>query len=124
MRTQISSEDAARIYKSAGGAYDQNDAVGVCVPLYTTPNTAYTGHVPWRAGCQAGLTVDSGIAERCKNLYSLLEAGFAYRRQTYLAGIISRSSRPVQSVARIRIARYQPVQIYTTRNSPSLRGRT
>ena len=75
MRTQISSEDAARIYKSAGGAYDQNDAVGVCVPLYTTPSTAYTGHVPWRAGCQAGLTVDSGIAERCKNLYSLLEAG-------------------------------------------------
>ena len=32
MRTQISSEDAARIYKSSGGAYDQSDAVGVCVP--------------------------------------------------------------------------------------------
>ena len=34
MRTQISSEDAARIYKSSGGAYDQSDSVGVCVPTY------------------------------------------------------------------------------------------
>merc|ERR1711969_392577 len=34
MRTQISSEDAARIYKSSGGAYDQSDAVGVCTPIY------------------------------------------------------------------------------------------
>ncbi len=34
VRTQIASEDAARIYKSCGGAYDQNDAVGVAVPIY------------------------------------------------------------------------------------------
>ena len=40
MRTQISSEDAARIYKSSGGAYDQNDAVGVCVPNYDKPQEA------------------------------------------------------------------------------------
>ena len=79
MRTQVSSDDAARIYKSAGGAYDKSDAVGVCVPIYAGnaaggANAAYASHTAWRAGVQAGVTVDSGIAERCKALYSLLEA--------------------------------------------------
>jgi hypothetical protein len=80
MRTQISSDDAARIYKSAGGPYDKGDAVGVCVPQYATSavgapgdTTASTTEILWRNGVQAGLTVDSGIAERCKTLYSLLE---------------------------------------------------
>ena len=83
MRTQISSEDAARIYKSSGGAYDQSDAVGVCVPNYDKPSTDDTFRTPAElntAGnnaltkmCQAGLTLDSGIAERCKTLYALLE---------------------------------------------------
>jgi hypothetical protein len=40
MRTQISSEDAARIYKSSGGAYDASDAVGVCVPTYDKADAA------------------------------------------------------------------------------------
>ena len=76
MRTQVSSEDAARIYKSAGGAYDKNDAVGVCVPIYgAASNASQCGdRAAWQAGVQAGVTVDSGIAERCKNLYALLEA--------------------------------------------------
>ena len=83
MRTQISSEDAARIYKSSGGAYDQNDAVGVCVPLYgrEAPNGGaygakadYGNVAAQTAACQAGITLDSGIAERCKTLYALLEA--------------------------------------------------
>ena len=80
MRTQISSDDAARIYKSAGGAYDKGDAVGVCVPQYVTgaagapgDTTAPANATAWRNGVQAGVTVDSGIAERCKTLYSLLE---------------------------------------------------
>ena len=78
MRTQISSEDAARIYKSAGGAYDQNDAVGVAVPIYGAFAVAVHGHDAngTAARCeasQAGLTLDSGIAERCKTLYALLE---------------------------------------------------
>ena len=42
MRTQISSEDAARIYKSSGGAYDQSDSVGVCVPTYDKSSNAGT----------------------------------------------------------------------------------
>ena len=83
MRTQVSSEDAARIYKSSGGAYDQSDAVGVCVPCYDKPQeaaanggyliTAEFADAALAKQCQAGLTLDSGIAERCKTLYSLLE---------------------------------------------------
>ena len=70
VRTQISSEDAARIYKSSGGAYDQGDAVGVAVPTYGDDGSAVYG----AAGAgqqnaqQAGITMDSGIAERCKTL--------------------------------------------------------
>jgi len=79
MRTQVASEDAARIYKSAGGAYDANDAVGVCVPQYgadvADSRVDLAGAANYMTTCQAGITVDSGIAERCKNLYSLLEAG-------------------------------------------------
>jgi hypothetical protein len=83
MRTQISSEDAARIYKSSGGAYDQSDAVGVCTPCYGIVEfngggtdfhaaRALAGNAQTRA-VQAGITLDSGIAERCKTLYALLE---------------------------------------------------
>jgi hypothetical protein len=80
MRTQISSDDAARIYKSAGGAYDKNDAVGVSVPVYARDGAAggvYANAAGWDGGACAGVTVDSGIAERCKTLYSLLEAPLA-----------------------------------------------
>jgi hypothetical protein len=80
MRTQISSEDAARIYKSSGGAYDASDAVGVCVPTYDKADaaanyvvTAAFGAAAQTKQCQAGITLDSGIAERCKTLYALLE---------------------------------------------------
>ena len=76
VRTQISSEDAGRIYKSSGGCWDANDAVGVCVPTYahTTQSAALGDNQSyWARAVQAGVTVDSGIAERCKNLYALLE---------------------------------------------------
>jgi len=79
MRTQISSEDAARIYKSAGGAYDQGDSVGVCVPTYnplghvdgTYIASVAVAEAALTKQCQAGITLDSGVAERCKNLYAL-----------------------------------------------------
>ena len=74
VRTQIASEDAARIYKSCGGAYDQNDAVGVAVPIYGADAVAEHANVAaFNTAAEAGITVDSGIAERCKNLYSLLD---------------------------------------------------
>ena len=74
VRTQISSEDAARIYKSSGGAYDAGDAVGVAVPIYADDGAeAHADGNAHQQAAQAGLTMDSGIAERCKALYSLLE---------------------------------------------------
>ena len=51
-RTQVSSEDSARIYKSCGGPYDASDAVGVCTPMYRD-NAASTIDVAYH-GQQAG----------------------------------------------------------------------
>ena len=63
VRTQISSDDAAIIYKSAGGAYDKRDQRGVVT--MEGANAA--------AGiARAGITQDSGVSERCKSLFSLL----------------------------------------------------
>ena len=62
VRTQISSDDAAQVYKSAGGAYDARDTRGVLV-------------LRGQAGVgvhDAGLTDDSGISDRTKALYALL----------------------------------------------------
>ena len=74
VRTQISSEDAARIYKSSGGAYDQGDEVGVAVPVYGADGgVVYANAAAKQAQAQAGLTMDTGVAERCKTLYALLE---------------------------------------------------
>ena len=66
MRTQVSAEDAARIYRCCGGAYDADDHVGVTV------DAAAAGAARTPATVKAGLTIDSGIAERCKALYSQL----------------------------------------------------
>ena len=79
VRTQVSSDDAARIWKSSGGAYDKADAVGVSVPVYGLSSdaaaapAAHDDAIKFMKGMQAGVTLDSGIAERCKNLYALLE---------------------------------------------------
>ena len=52
MRTQVSSDDAARIYKSAGGAYDANDAVGVCVPTYGADGAGnFADGAAWNTAC-------------------------------------------------------------------------
>ena len=62
VRTQISSEDAAQVYKSAGGAYDARDTRGV---ITLTGANGASVH-------QAGLTDDSGISDRTKALFALL----------------------------------------------------
>ena len=62
VRTQISSDDAAQVYKSAGGAYDARDTRGV---LTLTGANGVSTHC-------AGLTDDSGISDRTKALYALL----------------------------------------------------
>ena len=79
MRTQVSSVDAARIYKSSGGAYDQSDAVGVSVPIFAQQAQNAANAVAL-TDLQAGLTLDSGIAERCKNLYALCQNTGTHKR--------------------------------------------
>ena len=59
LRTQVSSEDAARIYKSGGGPYDKYDQ---------TPCIARAAH----DHTSTGFSQDSGINERSKMLYALL----------------------------------------------------
>ena len=66
MRTQVSCEDAARIYKSAGGSYDKYDQTPVSVS--NDPSGAV-------ANISVGITQDSGISERSKNLYAMSTSG-------------------------------------------------
>mgnify|MGYP000648589361 CR=1 FL=1 len=68
MRTQLSSEDSARIYKCSVGAYDRYDQTACVVHKGTSAGTTT------RAGgllhLAAGITMDSGISERSKTLYA------------------------------------------------------
>ena len=68
-RTQLASDDAARIYKSSGGCYNQNDARGVAVPALFAGTAGTRGSTV--TGILAGIVQDSGIAERTKNLYAM-----------------------------------------------------
>ena len=70
MRCMLASSDAARIYKSAGGAYNQYDARAVAVPVLSKGSGGtVAGNQP--TGILAGIVQDSGIAERTKNLFAL-----------------------------------------------------
>ena len=68
MRTQVACEDAARIYKSCGGSYDKFDQRPVSVSV--APDGAL-------ANISVGITQDSGISERSKNLYAMSTTGQA-----------------------------------------------
>ena len=70
-RTQLASDDAARIYKSSGGCYNQNDARGVAVPALYAGGVGARGDAGDLRGILAGIVQDSGIAERTKNLYAM-----------------------------------------------------
>ena len=67
MRTQVACDDAARLYKSAGGAYDKYDQRAVVVQ-----GGACAGALTNR---RVGCTQDSGINERSKNLYAMSTTG-------------------------------------------------
>ena len=68
MRTQVACEDAARIYKSAGGSYDKYDQRPVVVARHAAPDGTLA-----RIG--VGITQDSGINERSKCLYAMSATG-------------------------------------------------
>jgi hypothetical protein len=67
MRTQVACEDAARIYKAAGGSYDKYDQRPVVAAK--VPNVASVDQD--LAQVSVGITQDSGINERSKCLYSM-----------------------------------------------------
>ena len=69
MRTQVSSEDAARIYKSAGGSYDKYDQTPVVVASIKADDGATV------VGRAVGITQDSGISSRSKALYACSSTG-------------------------------------------------
>ena len=69
MRTQLSSDDAARIYKCSGGRYDQYDTRACVV---STPRAEVNDAPTQQPLLQAGITQDSGISERSKSLFSSL----------------------------------------------------
>ena len=66
MRTQVACEDAARIYKACGGSYDKYDQRPVSVS--SAPDDTV-------GAISVGITQDSGINERSKNLYAMSTTG-------------------------------------------------
>jgi len=69
-RCQLSSEDSARVYKSAGGAYDHFDQTA-CSVIGGTGNVRVGTTFDSAVGC----TMDSGVQERSKALYASLQTG-------------------------------------------------
>jgi hypothetical protein len=78
----ISSDDSAKIYKSSGGRFDQKDQKGcagiiyndVVVPLGTRTANALA---PQGGRTFAGITQDTGVSDRARALFSLLQGGSA-----------------------------------------------
>jgi len=68
MRTQVACEDASRIYKACGGSYDKYDQRPVVVASNAAPNGGL-------AHMAVGITQDSGISERSKNLFAMSATG-------------------------------------------------
>ena len=99
----ISSDASAKIYKSSGGRFDQKDQKGIAGVQYngiytddghiTIPpkvvyfanegalligiNAGYETNATTEAGCNtiAGITQDSGVADRTRAVFSLLQDG-------------------------------------------------
>ena len=80
MRTQLSSDDSAKIYKCSGGRYDEFDSRACVV---ASADAGHGAHGAERLLLQAGLTQDSGVSERSKSLYASL---FDHRIDTVQAG--------------------------------------
>ena len=106
VRTQISSDDAAIIYKSAGGAYDKRDQRGCAIAQGTAAGPMVAG---------VGITDDSGVSDRVKSLYSLLHA--AETVMVPAATGIEGSSRILQVSYPVPIAPLNPWRGHKVANS-------
>ena len=67
-RTQVACVDSARIYKACGGSYDKFDQRPVVVADHANPDDTLVRR-------KVGITQDSGINERSKNLYAMSATG-------------------------------------------------
>lgn len=78
-RTQLACDDAARIYKACGGSYDKYDQRPVVVATALQGSEDLVrGNCPEDGVLQnmaVGITQDSGINERSKNLYAMSTTG-------------------------------------------------
>ena len=77
-RTQLSSEDSARIYKRSGGSYDMFDSravvtSGTVLPVAAGVSVVVNTRARAEATLCAGVTQDSGISDRSKALYSAIK---------------------------------------------------
>ena len=116
-RTQLSSEDSARIYKAAGGAYDQFDKVPVA--SISTANHANRGAALTALSC--GYTQDSGIAERSKALYGNCVDFTVADETTRTVWVSYPIPAPDEPMARLRPARQLSTK--TARLPSPFRGR-
>ncbi len=71
-KCMISSDDAAKIYKSSGGRFDQKDQKGCAGIIYDATETGADA----RSNTSfAGITQDTGVSDRARALFSLLQGG-------------------------------------------------
>jgi hypothetical protein len=82
-KCMISSDDAAKIYKSSGGRFDQKDQKGCAGIIYNNVVAADGTRVAHNALAAAGgrtfagITQDTGVSDRARALFSLLQGGSA-----------------------------------------------
>ena len=80
-KCMISSDDSAKIYKSSGGRFDQKDQKGVAGVMYNNilqangTTLAVNARATQRSRTFSGITQDTGISDRAKALFSLLQGG-------------------------------------------------
>ena len=81
-KLMISSDDSAKIYKSSGGRFDQKDQKGCAGVIFNdivAANGARAAHnAQTEAGGArtfAGITQDTGVSDRARALFSLLQGG-------------------------------------------------
>ena len=90
-KCMISSDDAAKIYKSSGGRFDQKDQKGCAGIIYnnTVDNVGVIGGAAangLQAKCFSGITQDTGVSDRTRALFSLLQGGIDQTAATDAAG--------------------------------------
>ena len=93
-KCMISSDDAAKIYKSSGGRFDQKDQKGCAGIIYnnTVNNVGVIGGAQGNgltSKCFSGITQDTGVSDRTRALFSLLQGGVDQTAASGAAGRVA-----------------------------------